>query len=78
MTIYYHPGKPGEVSHEAARRDIAELLSNPFSRRDGKLLAQIGDTSWQRLSRRPLCAPGVMFSYLKAAALREVTQGEGR
>ena len=77
MTVYYHPGKPGEVSHEAAARKVAEILANPFTRTDGALLSRISDPAWMRTSKRPLCAPGAMMAYLTAAALREATQGEG-
>ncbi len=73
--IYYHPGKPGEVSHEAARRKAADVLTNPFI--PARLIRDMSDTAWQRNDRRPLCAPGVMMSWLTAAAIREATQGEG-
>jgi hypothetical protein len=72
--IFYHEGRPGEVSHEAAEQYIVDILSNPFT--TGRLLARLADAPWTR-SRRSLCAPGVMDHYLKAAALRKLTQGEG-
>lgn len=71
---FYHPGKPGEVSHAKAAADIAAILSNPFT--TPALLARIADCHTMRREGRPICAPGAMFSYLKAAALRDATRGE--
>lgn len=81
MTVYYHPGKPGEVSHERAQAYVAEILANPFLRGSGTagLLSRLSDPRWTRIPGREgkICAPGAMHAYLIAAALREATQGEG-
>lgn len=69
--IFYHPGTAGEVSHEAARAYIADILANPFT--DGYLLWRLSDAPWMR-HRARLCAPGAMNSYLQHAALRELTR----
>lgn len=73
--VFYHPGKPGEVSHAAAETYVARLLRNPFT--SGDLLARIASNSHQRLTGRSMIAAGSMTNYLRAAALRDLTRGEG-
>ncbi len=73
--IFYHEGRPGEVSHRAARAYVVKVLSNPFT--TGRLLSAIADAPWTRRRQNAPCPAGMMDHYLKAAALRELTQGEG-
>ena len=78
--IYYHPGAPGEVSHEEARDYVAKLARNPFT--TGRIWYMIADYSPSATRRtiargRPLCAPGAMLVYLRAAAVRDLFRGEG-
>lgn len=74
--IYYHKGKPGEVSHASAEEYIREILANPFT--TGSLLRMVSDASWLRKPDGTVTsAAGAMAQYLKAAELREATRGEG-
>ena len=74
--IFYHENQPGEVSHRAAHADAAHILALTFPITSGTL-SRYTDPAWMRRTKRPLCAPGAMHSYLVAAAIREMTQGEG-
>lgn len=78
-TVHYFPGQPGEVSYQAARDQVAHTLANPFT--TGATLQGIADAP-VRLRRqaqrgRRIIAAGALMADLKAAALRELTQGEG-
>lgn len=75
---FYFPGKPGEVSYTAAARQVADLLApSLWPACQAATIARTADTSWMRREGIRLVAAGAMAAYLRAAALREATQGEG-
>jgi hypothetical protein len=72
----YFIGMPGEVSYAKALAEVRELLANPFT--DGRILYRIASQpAAVRNARRPWVPAGALHASQMAAALRELTQGEG-
>lgn len=67
------------MDYQQAENEIRELMRNPFGFPRGLMYRMAYDTP--RLPRRALPRPwvpaGAQWAYLKAAAVRTLTQGEG-
>lgn len=73
----YAIGMPGEVSLEKSLTEVADMLANPFSRSTGYAYRVAHQYTVMRNAKRAWVPAGAYKTYLDAAALRMLTQGEG-